>query len=248
MITHLILNLEAPLISFGGVVVDNLGVTREFPSVSMITGLFANAMGWRRQDKLKHQFLQDRLVFAARIDRPPHNWAVLKDFQTVAISNKDEGWTTLGAVEGRAGGTYVNHLRFRDYYVDMGVTLAIRLEQAEKAPMLDELASALQEPSRPIFIGRKACLPSAYLFGGYCEGDTALSALLSVPLSCEAENEPFIKVMYPQHEGVSQVSSMHEYMLTDQRDWFTRLHGGGRLVYQANVPTELFQRELVKDK
>ncbi len=34
--------------SFGGEIVDNFGVTRRFPSASMLTGLIANALGWRR--------------------------------------------------------------------------------------------------------------------------------------------------------------------------------------------------------
>ena len=47
---HLILNLEAPLMAFGGETIDNHGVTRRFPSASMLTGLFANALGWRRTE------------------------------------------------------------------------------------------------------------------------------------------------------------------------------------------------------
>ena len=66
---HLILNLESPLMAFGGETIDNYGVTRWFPAASMLTGLFANALGWRRVESDRHQSLQDRLVFASRIDR-----------------------------------------------------------------------------------------------------------------------------------------------------------------------------------
>ena len=31
--------------AFGGETIDNLGVIRPFPAVSMLTGLFANALG-----------------------------------------------------------------------------------------------------------------------------------------------------------------------------------------------------------
>ena len=57
---HLILNLESPLMSFGGETIDNYGVIRWFPAASMLTGLFANALGWRRVDRARHQDLQDR--------------------------------------------------------------------------------------------------------------------------------------------------------------------------------------------
>ena len=42
MRNHLILTLEAPLMSFGGITIDHLGVTRDFPAASMLTGLLAN--------------------------------------------------------------------------------------------------------------------------------------------------------------------------------------------------------------
>ena len=60
---HLILNLESPLMAFGGETIDNLGVIRPFPAVSMLTGLFANALGWRRVERERHQRLQDRIDF-----------------------------------------------------------------------------------------------------------------------------------------------------------------------------------------
>ena len=128
---HLILNLEAPLLAFGGETIDNYGVIRAFPAASMLTGLLANALGWRRVEQQKHQQLQDRLVFAARIDREPAGNVRLTDFQTAQLGADDEGWTTRGRPEGRAGGpnTYkAPHLRYRDYYADMRVTVALRLE------------------------------------------------------------------------------------------------------------------------
>ena len=45
---HLIMRLESPLMAFGGEAIDNLGVIRSFPAASMLTGMLANALGWRR--------------------------------------------------------------------------------------------------------------------------------------------------------------------------------------------------------
>ena len=139
MARHLILNLEAPLMSFGGETVDNLGVIRPYPAVSMLTGLLANALGWRRIERQRHQDLQDRLVFAARIDRESHGGLSMQDFQSAAINNTEQSWTTRGRPEGRAGGTYQNHLRYRDYHADMRVTVALRLEPPDSDPALDAL-------------------------------------------------------------------------------------------------------------
>src|SRR5215813_9680694 len=45
---HLILRLEAPLMSFGGDMIDANGPTLDFPLASLVIGLMANALGWTR--------------------------------------------------------------------------------------------------------------------------------------------------------------------------------------------------------
>lgn len=244
---HLILNLEAPLLAFGGETIDNYGVIRPFPAASMLTGLLANALGWRRVEQQKHQQLQDRLVFAARIDREPAGNVRLTDFQTAQLGADDQGWTTRGRPEGRAGGpnTYkAPHLRYRDYYADMRLTVALRLEPAEDYPTLDNLAAALQEPARPLFIGRKPCLPSRPLFGGLVEGDTALAALLNVPVPRPQDAPPddCLRVQWPEGEGVADIAPNRPEpaMLTDQRNWISGLHGGGRYVHESRIPLKKF--------
>ena len=57
----LVMRMEAPLLAFGGVAIDQVGITRDFPgSVSTSTGLLANALGWERTQWQVHQALQDR--------------------------------------------------------------------------------------------------------------------------------------------------------------------------------------------
>ena len=240
---HLIFNLESPLMAFGGETIDNYGVIRWFPAASMLTGLFANALGWRRIERERHQGLQVRLVFAARIDREPAGGVRLTDFQTAQLNKDDKGWTTRGTPEGRAGGanTYnAPHLRYRDYFADMRVTVALRLNPEDEPPTLDELAHALEEPSRPLFIGRKPCLPSAPLFAGYIEADNTLHALLNLPL--ESERDDPVRLLWSdgEDEGVDRVLSNLDYMLTDERNWESGLHGGGRRVYEGTCPSDRF--------
>ena len=235
---HLILRLESPLMAFGGETIDNYGVIRPFPAVSMLTGLLANALGWRRVERNRHQELQDRLVFASRIDREPAGGTPTTDFQTAQLGAKDQGWTTRGVPEGRAGGpdTYkAPHLRHRDFWVDMRVSIALRLEPADAAPTLDTLAEALQEPSRPLFIGRKPCLPSEPLFSGCVEGDSALEAMLSAPLADAVTEPASVRLLWPDGEGADGITPNRTYMLTDQRNWISGLHGGGRSVCEGTV-------------
>ena len=234
---HLLLDLQAPLLAFGGETIDNYGVIRDFPAASMLTGLLANALGWRRIERELHQRLQERLVFAARIDREPAGGVRLTDFQTAKLEKDDQGWTTRGVPEGRAGGanTYdAPHLRYRDYFADMRVTVALRLEPADDAPTLDDLAAALDEPKRPLFIGRKPCLPSGRLFRCISDkGNTALEALMYLRVD-EPNRTSDVRLLWPADDGANGVPAgvriSRTYQLTDERNWVSGLHGGGRAV------------------
>ena len=251
---HLILNLESPLMSFGGETIDNYGVIRPFPAASMLTGLFANALGWRRVERECHQRLQERLVFAARIDREPAGGVRLRDYQTVQMADSVDlfvqnnqwviGWTTRGTPDRRAGalgstgsGPFT-HQRYRDYFADMRVTVTLRLEPEDESPTLDDLADALQEPVRPLFIGRKPCLPSAPLFAGYREAETTLDALLKFHL--ETKRDDPVRLLWSDGEGVDSVRIDKDSMLTDERNWDSGLHGGGRRVYEGTSPSDCF--------
>ncbi len=239
---HLILNLESPLMSFGGETIDNYGVIRRFPAASMLTGLFANALGWRRIERERHQRLQERLVFAARIDRGPAGDVRLTDYQTVLLYEDEEGWTTRGHPEGRKKSPSYRPIppdnrraltwqRYRDYFADMRVIVVLRLDPEDESPTLEELAHALEEPARPLFIGRKPCLPSAPLFEGFAEAKNTLDALLRHPLKIERDDR--VRLLWSNGEGVDSVRIDKDSMLTDERNWVSGLHGGGRRVYEG---------------
>ena len=256
MARHLVMRLESPLMSFGGETIDNYGVIRPFPAASMLAGLFANALGWRRTDREQHQSLQDRLVFAARIDREPAGGVRMTDYQTVKMGDTVDlytrsshwviGWTTRGVPDerggllGAAGSGPFTHQRWRDYYADMRVTVALRLQPDADPPTLDHLAAALDEPARPLFIGRKPCLPSAPLLAGFGDGATTLDALRAWPLADDRPDAPAIRTLWPQHEGVDGIAAGRSYLLTDQRNWISGLHGGGRLVHESSIPRRKF--------
>lgn len=245
---HIVLRLESPLMSFGGEVIDNYGVTRRFPSASMLTGLIANALGLRRVERTSHQRLQDRLVFAARIDREPAGGTPIQDFQTAQLGKNDSGWTTRGTPEGRAGGpaTYESpHLRYRDYFSDMLTTVAFRLDPAVESPDIEQLAAALREPARPLFIGRKPCLPSDAIFAGFSDADTALAALQAIPLFDPESAGETVSALWPQGEPAGSALATRIYALTDQRNWGgSGLHGGGRMVCEGAIERTAFASPL----
>ena len=125
----------------------------------------------------------------------------------------------------------------------MRVTVVLRLEPADEEPALNDLAAKLQEPERPLFIGRKPCLPSRQLFGGFGDGDTALDALLKTPLGKPEDAPESVRLLWPANDGqadTTKVRTSRNSMLTDQRNWVSGLHGGGRAVCEGTASREEF--------
>lgn len=240
MTRWLVLRLRAPLAAFGGEAIDARGVTRDFPSASALTGLFANALGWRRGDRDAHQRLQERLVFAARRDHEP-SLGRLTDFQTVELAKSDRGWTTTGGPEGRDGGsdTYKSpHIRTRDYHADARLTVVVALRDPDEPPGLDDLAKALDRPARPLFIGRKPCLPTTRLFDDFLNAESAHQAIAAA--SADAAGEPLeegggLRALWPAEDDDSDAAAVREHDLTDERNWLSGLHGGARRVREGRV-------------
>ena len=235
----LVVRLEAPLLAFGGVTIDQVGITRNFPAASMLTGLLANALGWRRTEWQAHQALQDRLVFAARRDRESDT-GVVTDLQNAWLMKDECGWTTYGKPDERRGGekTYDSpNQRRRDYHADACVTVVLRLDPVADSPDLDAIAAALDRPARPLFIGRKPCLPSRPLSAGIVNAPSGYEALRSVP-AVDARLSP-LHALWPEHEGPTEGHQVHRIVaLPDLRNWKTGLHGGTRLVVEGAVEVE----------
>ncbi|WP_186389328.1 MULTISPECIES: type I-E CRISPR-associated protein Cas5/CasD [unclassified Stappia] len=237
----LALVLEAPLLAFGGVRIDHVGVTRDFPAASMLTGLLANALGWRRTDWQQHQALQDRLVFAARRERE-NPAGLLTDTQNARLEKTERGWTTFGVPEGRDGASYgAPHRRQRDFHMDARVGIVLRLQPADETPDLDALADALQRPARPLFIGRKPCLPTAGLFSCFVAAETAFEALCRLPVGeGDARALPHaMRALWPLGEGPVDGADVERIVeLPDLRNWRTGLHGGARKVVEGRIRME----------
>lgn len=228
---HLVLRLASPLIAFGGEAIDNLGVIRDFPALSMVTGLIANALGWDRSQAQEHNRLQARLrmgcVLAPGAQR-------VQDFQTAQLAKDDKGWTTWGTPEERAGGsgTYAGpHLRYRDYHADLTAWVALTLLPAEEEPTLQTIAQALDKPARPLFIGRKPCLPTDRLVAGWKEAADLRSALQAIVDAQPSTKPKPWPAQWPDGEGHQPGDRVLD--VCDERNWHTQLHGGWRPVRQG---------------
>ena len=241
MTDHLILRLEAPMLSFGGTAVDARRPTEDFPGKSLLTGLLGNALGYQRTDHQALQQLQARLVYAVRIDREPDGKIPLVDFQTARISSRDTGWTTWGLAERRRGaGQAFPLLRQPEYWVDALYTIALRLDPSGPRPNIYDLDHALRKPARPLYIGRKTCLPTRPLHGGFQKGRTALAALLNQPPVQANLQTTALRCQWPSGEGDDRVrpNQPAARQSSDTRNWRTRLHGGVSWNHQGTIPPD----------
>jgi len=226
----LILRFDAPLMSFGGVMVDQHGPTDRFPGLAMLTGLLANALGYRHSEFNRLQALQERIQYAARWDVEPEH---IVDYHTVDLGQEKmhyPGWNTHGGTEHRAGGSgakFGTHQRYRHYWANGVMTLAIALD-GEGAPNLEELETALRRPARPLFLGRKTCLPAAPILLVRVQAANVLDALCGYPAHPRiAENdEETLAACWPA--GIS--GGVHTYTVSryDQREWQNQIHAGRR--------------------
>ena len=179
--------------------------------------------------------LQSRLIFAARLDRAGCG-GILADSQNAKLEKSDRGWTTRGTPEGRDGASYDSpHRRRRDYHQDAALTVVLRVSPVAEAPTLEDLEQALIHPARPLFLGRKPCLPSVPLFQATLEATTAHEALCRAP-SMDTGTEK-LRALWPSGEGPMEGEGVDQIVsLADQRNWITGLHGGTRTVVEGRIP------------
>jgi CRISPR system Cascade subunit CasD len=237
----LALRFDAPMMSFGGVAVDQHGVIDRFPGLSLITGLIGNALGYSHGDWKKLVDLQDRLLLASRWDAEPKH---IVDYQTVDLGQEkmsQAGWTTHGITEHRDGGPGAKlgtHQRYRHYWANGILTLVISLGSGED-PDLEKITHALKYPERPLFLGRKACIPSSPILIGRVSGENVLEMLKSVP-AADCRNRKALSPMparWPM--AIAGGGNTVQKSTFDQRNWKTQLHTGSRQVIDGfiEVPT-----------
>lgn len=244
----LILRLEGHLMSFGGPTVDRHGVIQPYPALSMLVGLLANALGTDHAESDSLQRLQERLSYAARQDRAGHQ---IRDYQTVDLSKPhmldDRAWTTWGILQKRKGGSASTgtHERHRDYWADSAYTVAMMLDPSNEYPNLGDLQAALERPSRPLFIGRKSCLPSIPIFAGRMTATDLREALRRAPLSVNADKVHGYRAWFPAGVHADDKSVEVARPVTDRRDWANQIHVGERWIVEERIDVQVSENDHV---
>lgn len=213
---------------------DPVRPTHSFPTRSAIAGLFASALGWTYTDGHKTTKLQDAIRYAALELRPPTQ---LRDFQTADLGRIGKsGWTRWG-IESRGGQSAAdNHLLEKAYLADGEFLVALAITSAAPTTLTD-LQRALTFPARPLYFGRRCCIPSSPILIRRVEAATAVDALrrqldligsgrvgLSAP---PVETESVHRIWYSSGEGPDTGEPLQMW---DRRNFKTDRFEGHRLV------------------
>ena len=111
----------------------------------------------------------------------------------------------------------------------------MRLDREQEAPTLDQVARAFDQPARPLYIGRKPCLPSKPLLLGessrWVTGETAHDALKAIP-----GNGNRLRALWPTEQGPESGNDVDRIVdLADVRSWRAGFHSGSRRVVEGWV-------------
>ena len=140
--------LTGPLQSWGG---PAPGVyerpTDAMPSLSALVGIIANALGRCRHDPIDD--LADGATLAVRADRPG---TVLNDFHTVGTAGRY-------ALAADTGKQLRNPVVTNRMYLSDAAFLAV-YEPPDGGISADDVFSALLQPARPLYFGRRSCVPA----------------------------------------------------------------------------------------
>ncbi|WP_026196274.1 type I-E CRISPR-associated protein Cas5/CasD [Corynebacterium lubricantis] len=156
MTSSLLLLLKGPLQSWGDQSRYGTRATASTPSKSGIIGMVAAAQGRRRSDPIED--LAD-LNFAVRIDQ---SGALLRDYQTAQPWQRDPNGSAS--------------LVTRYYLQDAAFVAAI---EAPDRGLLESFRDALNNPTYPLFLGRRSCPAPPNLVQGIVDKPAA-EALMSL--------------------------------------------------------------------
>jgi len=207
---YLLLWLEAPLQSWGHDSKFGRRDTCNFPTKSGVLGLLCCALGaGGEQNELLAEFapLKQTVISFVRTRKTAQQVAVklnreplLRDFHMVGSGYDDKDlWTNLlipKTSEGKkavGGGTKIT---YRYYLQDAYFAVLLQVPTVRA----DAIADALKNPEWDVYLGRKNCVPTDFIFHGlYTTADEAIEQALAIAQG-KALLEDF-RVLDGEHDG-----------------------------------------------
>lgn len=230
MTRHLLLHFASPMMSFGGVQIDNKPTPNLVPTCSMITGLIANALGYDRRDILSLQALQDGLQIACAVVDPGR---LIEDYQTADLSTpwmggsdkRKVGWVeqdgTRMVREGSEAALEGRRQQWRSYIADADIIVAAWGPRAEPSPGFDAIAAAFDAPARTLYLGKANCPPVGDICLGIVNAGDARAALTEF-----TDGKQGVEFHLPVTPQALADAARSTYQVAGRRDWMSDRHCG----------------------
>lgn len=157
MANTLFLRLEGPLQAWGERARWSVRDTAPEPTKSGVVGMLACALGLKSDNALRA--LSQAVRIGVRCDRPGRQ---IVDYHTVGANY---GRPVLLTAQGKpkiSSGAPHTEETWRHYLCDAAFIVAVRGQSAD----IGKLSRAIQSPVWPIYLGRKACVPSCPPYAG----------------------------------------------------------------------------------
>lgn len=174
----LLLRLEGPLQSWGLRARWEERDTAFEPTKSGVIGLLGCALGLRRDDE-RLRSISEALEMGVRVDRPG---ALLVDYHTTGGAKRPDG-APEGMLNAEGKLKRETDVSKRSYLMDASFLVALRGSDA----LIAELVHALRHPVWPVFLGRKACVPTCPVLVRSAQYGSVREALLAQPLPERAD-------------------------------------------------------------
>jgi CRISPR system Cascade subunit CasD len=193
----LLLRLEGPLQSWGIRSRWDVRDTGDEPTKSGVIGLLGCALGWPRGDERLLR-LDAALRFGVRVEnagRKVTDYQTITDFLPTAAGEwKGQGTRTRNPTEMReTGARPATIISPRDYLEDAAFLVGLEARSGHES-LLERAAQAVQSPHWPLFLGRKACVPTRPIFDCFSSQYGGLEDTLRFHpwewLGCLSEEQP----------------------------------------------------------
>lgn len=178
----LLLRLEGPLQSWGVRARWDVRDTQPEPTKSGIIGLLGCALGYPMHDPRLETELDAGLRCGVRVESSGY---VMEDYQTITEflptaegTYKFSGGTAVSLERLRGSSEPATIVSPRFYLQDAAFLVAVE-ERDTHIGLLTRCAQALRQPTWPIFLGRKCCIPTRPILEALAEDYAGIEDALS---------------------------------------------------------------------